>query len=125
MHNMRCKLCVNGCASQLVDGLMVDGTVWKGTDGAATSYRCGKSIYGQGKLSAELHITIDAQVEVPAHGKWWLNGKMGSDKRYCQQCMCCILTPETAHGRRQMLSAKWIECNGITVAMSPASAFVC
>jgi hypothetical protein len=81
MHNMRCKLCTNKNATQLVKGLMVGGTVWKGTDGAATSYRWGKSIYGQGKLSAELHITINAQVKAPGHGKWWLDGKMGSDKR--------------------------------------------
>jgi hypothetical protein len=106
MHNMRCKLCVDGFATQLVMGLMVGGTVWKGTDGAATLYRGGKSIYGQGKLLAELHITIDAQVQALGHGKWWLNGKMGSNKRYCQQCMCCILTPEMAQGGRQMLSAK-------------------
>jgi hypothetical protein len=103
---------------QLVKGLMVGSTVWKGTDGAATFYRCGKSIYGQGKLLAELHITINAQVEAPGHGKWWLDGKTGSDKRYCQQCMCCILTPEMAHGGRQMLSAKWIERDGIIIAMS-------
>ncbi len=43
-HNMHCKLCIDGCATQLVDGLMVGGTVWKGTDGAATLYHCGKSI---------------------------------------------------------------------------------
>ncbi len=54
---------------QLVDGLMVGGTVWKGTDGAIMLYCCSKSIYSQGKLSAELHITIDAQVKVPGHGK--------------------------------------------------------
>ncbi len=110
---------------QLVKGLMVGGTVWKGTDGAATSYHCGKSIYGQGKLSAELHITIDAQAEVPGHGKWWLKGKTGSDKGYCQQCMCCILTPEMAQGGRQMLSAKWIEHDGINISMSPADECIC
>jgi hypothetical protein len=124
-HNMHCKLCVDGCAMQLVDGLMVGGTVWKGTDGAAMLYRCVKSIYGQLKLLAELHITIDAQVEALGHGKWWLNGKTGSDKRYCQQCMCCILTPETAHGGRQMLSANWIERDGITVAVSLADKCIC
>jgi hypothetical protein len=80
MHNMHCKLCVDGSATQLVKGLMVGGTVWKGTDGAAMPYHCGKSIYGQGKLLAELHITIDAQAKVPGHGKWWLDGKTGSDK---------------------------------------------
>jgi hypothetical protein len=100
MHNMRCELCIDGCAMQLVNGLMVGGTVWKGTDGAATLYPCGKSIYCQGKLSAELHITINVQVEAPGHSKWWLDGKMGSDKHYCQQCMCCILTLETANGGR-------------------------
>jgi hypothetical protein len=92
MHNMCCKLCIDGCMMQLVDRLMVGGTVWKGTDGATTLYHCGKSIYGQGKLSGELHITINAQVKAPGHGKWWLDGKTGPDKRYCQQCMCCILT---------------------------------
>ncbi len=34
--------------------------------------------------------------------------------------MCCILKPEMAHGRRQMLSAKWVERDGITIAVSPA-----
>jgi hypothetical protein len=120
MHNMRCELCINGLVMQLVEGLMVGSTVWKGTDGTATSYHCGKSIYGQGKLSAKLHITTDAQVKAPGHSKWWLNGKTGSNKHYCQQCMCCILTPEMAQGGRQMLSAKWIERNGINIAMSPA-----
>jgi hypothetical protein len=110
---------------QLVEGLMVGGTVWKGTDGAATSYHCGKSIYGQGKLSAELHITIDAQIKAPGHGKWWLNGKMGSDKRYCQQYMCCILTLEMAQGGRQMLSAKWIARDSINIAVSPADECIC
>ncbi len=120
MHNMRCKLCVDGFAMQLVEGLMVGGTVWKGTDGATTLYHCGKSIYSQGKLLNELHITINVQVEAPGHGKWWLDGKIGSDKRYCQQCMCCILTPEMAQGGRQMLSAKWIERDGINIAVSPS-----
>jgi hypothetical protein len=34
--------------------------------------------------------------------------------------MCCILMPEMAQGGRQMLSAKWIEHNGINIAVSPA-----
>jgi hypothetical protein len=68
-HNIHCELCIDGSMTQLVKGLMVGGTVWKGTDSAATSYHCGKSIYGQGKLLAELHITIDVQVEAPGHGK--------------------------------------------------------
>ena len=97
------------------------GTVWKGTDGAAVSYRCSKSIYGQGVLSAELGITIDAQVEAPGHGKWWLDGKTGSDKRYCQQCMCAINTPgEETNNNKPMSSAKWIESDGDIVAVSPA-----
>ncbi len=73
---------------------------------------------------AELHITIDAQVVAPGHDKWWLDDKIGSDKHYCQQCMCRILTPEMAQGGRQMLSAKWIECNGINIAVSPANEWV-
>ena len=85
------------------------GTVWKGADGAAVSYRCGKSIYGQGLLSAELSITIDAQVEAPGHGKWWLDGKTGSNKRFCQQCMCAINTPEEeeADSVKKMKPTKW------------------
>jgi hypothetical protein len=110
---------------QLVDGLMVGGSVWKGMDGAAMLCRCGKSIYGQGKLTAELHITINAQVEVPGHSNWWLGGKTGSDKRYYQQCMCCILTPKMPNCRRQMLSAKWIKRDSSTVAVSLADKCVC
>jgi hypothetical protein len=34
--------------------------------------------------------------------------------------MCCLQMPETANGRRQMLSAKWIERDGIPVAVSLA-----
>ncbi len=74
---------------------------------------------------AELRITINAQVKAPGHGKWWLNRKTWSDKRYFQQCMCCIMTPEMANGRRQMFSAKWIEHDGITVAVSPADECIC
>ncbi len=84
-RNMRDKLCVDGNPLDLVEGLSVGGTVLKGTDGAAVSYQCGKSIYGQLILSSELSVAIDAQVEEPGHGKWWLNRKTGSDKRYCQQ----------------------------------------
>ena len=81
-RNMQSKLCIDGNATQLVEGLNDGGTVWKGTDGAAVSYRCGKSIYGQAKLSSLLHVTIDAQVEAPGHGKWWLDGKTGLDKQF-------------------------------------------
>jgi hypothetical protein len=66
---MRCELCVEGDATQLVKGLALCGTVWKGTDWCTASYRCGKSILGQGIFSSELGMTIDAQVEAPGHGK--------------------------------------------------------
>jgi hypothetical protein len=46
-RNMRDELCVNGDPLDLVEGLTVEGTVWMGTDQAAVTYRCGKSIYGQ------------------------------------------------------------------------------
>jgi hypothetical protein len=92
-RNMRVELCVDGDPLDLVEGLSVGGTVWKGTDGAAVSYRFGKSIFGQTLLSSDLGVTIDAQVEAPGHGKSWLDGKTGSEKRYCQQCMCSIITP--------------------------------
>jgi hypothetical protein len=75
MQIMHCKLCIDGDTKLLVNGLMVGGTVWKGMDGATTLYNCGKNIYGQGKLSAELHITINAQVKALEHSKWWLDGK--------------------------------------------------
>jgi hypothetical protein len=45
-------------------------------------------------LLSELSVTIDAQVEALGHGKWWLDGKTGRDKRFCQQCMCSIITLE-------------------------------
>ncbi len=82
-RNMQRELCIDGNVTQLVEGLNVGGTVWKGTNSAAVSYRCVKLIYGQAKLSALLHVTINAQVEAPGHGKWWLDGKTGMDKRYC------------------------------------------
>ncbi len=47
-QNLCCELIVDGDATQLVEGLSVGGTVWKGTNGCASSYHCGKSIYGQG-----------------------------------------------------------------------------
>jgi hypothetical protein len=106
-RNMQRELCIDGNATQLVEGLNVGGTVWKGTDGAAVSYCCGKSIYGQAKLSALLHVTINAQVEGPGPGKWWLDGKTGMDKRYCQQSMCSIVTPKEENiGKQKMLNAK-------------------
>jgi hypothetical protein len=122
-QNMQSELCVDGNAPQLVEGLNDGGTVWKGTDGAAVSYCCGNSIYGQAKSSSLLHVTIDAQVEAPDHGKWWLDGKTGSDKRFCQQCMCSIVTPEEDNsGKQKMLNVKWIDRGeGDDVAVSPAA----
>ena len=112
---------MRGDTDYLVEGLSRGGTVWKGSDGAAVSYRCGKSIYGQGRLSAEVGITIDAQVEAPGHGKWWLDGKTGSDKRFCQQCMCAINTPGEVGSGKQMMSARWVEREEVKVAGSPAA----
>ncbi len=99
--------------------------MWKGTDGAAVTYRCGKSIYGQLILSSELSVAIDAQVEALGHGKWWLDGKTGSDKRFCQQCMCSIITPEATDSFKRMQSAKWINRGGLLVTVSPAAECVC
>jgi hypothetical protein len=118
---MRNELCIDGNPLDLVEGLSVGGTVWKGTDGAAVSYRCGKSVFDQSTISSELNVTIDAQVEAPVHGKWWLDGKTGSDKRYCQQCMCSIITPEAEDSGKQMLNAKWIDRGRELVAVSPAA----
>jgi hypothetical protein len=83
MRNMPTEVCINGDTTELVQGLSENGTVCKGTDGAAVLYQCGKSIYGQGRSCAELSVTIDTQVEAPGHGKWWLDGKIQSDKRFC------------------------------------------
>ncbi len=74
---------------------------------------------------AELHVTIDAQVKAPGHGKWLLARKTGPNKHYCRQCMCCILMPGMANGGMQMLSAKWIEHDGNTIAVSLANKCIC
>ncbi len=37
-HNMCTELCINGDTTELVQGLLENGTVWKGTNGAAVSY---------------------------------------------------------------------------------------
>ncbi len=37
-RNMRDELCVDGDPLDLVEGLTVRGTVWKGRDGAAVTY---------------------------------------------------------------------------------------
>jgi hypothetical protein len=58
--------------------------------------------------SAESGVIIDAQVEVPGHSKGWLDGKTGSNKRYCQQCMCAINTPEVMECGKKIMSAKWL-----------------
>ena len=127
MQNMQSELCIDGNATQLVEGLNVGGTVWKGIDGAAVSYRCGKLIYGQAKLSSLLHETINAQVEAPCHGKWWLDRKTGLDKQFCQQCMCSMVTPEEDDsGKQKMLTAKWVDRGGgDDIAVSPAAECIC
>ena len=76
-------------------------------------------------MSAELGITIGTQTEAPGYGKWWLNGNTGADKRYCQQCMSCIVTPEAADSDKNMLLAKWVERDGETVSASLADERVC
>jgi hypothetical protein len=119
-RNMRRELCEGGDAGKLVEGLVAGGTVYKGTDGDAKSYRCGKSIYGQSKLSAELGVAIDAQVEAPGHGKWWLDGKTGFDKGYLKRQMCAIVTPEAQEGPKRMQPAKWVQVGSEVKAASPA-----
>ena len=66
-------------------------------------------------------MSINAQVEAPGHGKWWLDGKTGSNKCYCQECMCSVVALEAVTANRQMLSAKWIEQNGELILISPAA----
>jgi hypothetical protein len=100
-QNMQRELCINSNPTQLVEGLNVGGTVWKGMDGAAVSYCCGKSIYGQAKLSALLQVMIDAQVEAPGHGKWWLDGKTGMDKPTVSKACAPSLRP-----RRRTLESR-------------------
>jgi hypothetical protein len=124
-RNMRCKLCVNSDATQLVKGLDIGSTAYKGTDGTTPSYRCGKSIYRQALLSAELNITIDAHVKAPGHDKWWLNGKTGANTRFCQRCMCCIVCPEVEDSGNNMLSAKWVERGGETSSATNALPRAC
>ena len=75
-------------------------------------------------LSSELSVAINAQVEAPGHGKWWIDRKMGS-KSYCQQCMCSIITLEAADSGKHMLSTKWIDCSRVLVVVSPAAKCVC
>ena len=60
MLNMCCELCINGDATRLIEGLDVGGTAYKGSDGAAPSYCCDKSIYSQMLLLDELNIKINA-----------------------------------------------------------------
>jgi hypothetical protein len=75
---------------------------------AAVLSQCDKSIYDQGTLLAKSGITIEVQVEAPGHSKWWHDKKMGSNKRYYQQCMFMfgVVLPRETNGVRQMLSAK-------------------
>jgi hypothetical protein len=74
---------------------------------------------------SELLVAIDTQVEAPGHGKCWLARKTGSDKQYCQECMCSIITPEAADSGKQMKSAKWINRGGLLVAVSPVTECIC
>jgi hypothetical protein len=124
-RNTRNKPCINGNLLDLVKGLDVGGAEWKGTDGASVSYCCIKLIFGQTILSSELSMAINAQVKAPGHGKWWLDGKTRSDKCYCQQCMCSIITPEAVDSGKQMLSTKWVDCSGVLAPVSPTAECVC
>ncbi len=70
-------------------------------------------------------FTMDTQTEAPRHGKWWLDGKTGANKRYCQQCMCWIVTPGAVNSDKNMLLAKWVERDGEIFTVSPADKCVC
>ena len=65
-------------------------------------------------------MAIDAQVEAPGHGKWWLDGKTGFDKGYLKRKMCAIVTLEAQEGKRRMQPAKWIQVGSEVKAASPA-----
>ena len=65
-------------------------------------------------------MTIDMQVEAPGHGKWWLDGKMGSNKRHCQRATCMVYSPEATNSGQEIQAAKCIELGGESIAVSPA-----
>ena len=85
------------------------------------SYRCGKLIYGQGVLLAELGITINAQVEVPGHGKGGWTGIRGVMSSIASSaCVQLTHAGEETSNNKPMSSAKWIDDGGDFVAVSPA-----
>ena len=54
------------------------------------------------------------------HGKWWLDGKTGANKCFCQWCMCCMVCLEVADTGKNMLSPEWAERDRETITVSPA-----
>ena len=103
-QDMHWKLCVDGDATQLIEGLDVSGMAYKRMDGTAPLYHCGKSIFG---------LNVQVEAPGPGHGKWWLDGKKGptsaTSSRACAD-----------RGKNSMLSVKWVERDRETIAVSPA-----
>jgi len=93
----------------------VDGTMFKKMQQLAAGERIQWALAKPKKGIRQSATSFEA----PGHGKWWLDGKTGSDKSYCQQCMCSIITPEAEDSGKQMLNAKWIDHGRGLVAVSP------
>ncbi len=89
-RNMRDELCVDGDALDLVEGLAVGGTVWKGTDGAAVTYRCGESSSRFYRLNYRLQLMLRLRRQGMVNGG--LTGRRGVIKDFASSA-CAALSP--------------------------------
>ena len=77
-------------------------TIWESTDSYFKQYRCGISLYFLSLLSSNFNITIDRMIGAPGHGKDIVDAINAYDKRYLQEKMCMVGTPEGDDCKKRM-----------------------
>jgi hypothetical protein len=90
------------------------------TDGCAKQYRSGTSLYLNTLLATTHGIVIDRAVGAPGHGKDEVDGLNAVDKRFINEKMALIITPEENESSNRMHAAARVDDASMSIAAEAA-----
>ena len=73
------------------------------TDDCCKQYRCGASLYFLSLISCNFNITIDGMIGAPGRGKDIVDAINACDKRYLEEKMCMVGTPEADDYKKEWM----------------------
>jgi hypothetical protein len=102
-------------------GIIVKGgTNLEDTDGCAKQYQSGTSLYLNTLLATTHGIVIDRAIVAPGHGKDEGDGLNAVDKRFINEKMALIITPEENESSNRMHAAARVDDTSMSIAAEAA-----